>query len=707
MKQDRVTATVPPPPPGFVLDGPQPVNAAGSSSASNIPPPPPGFELDHQEQADQPQDSDAVGRSRSFAQGFADIATFGLADEAAAAAGALGGMLPGGHGKGYSQLLGEIRAQSEADAAEHPYMHMTGQVGGGVSQAAGLVKGGLSLAANAAQAGKGWMARILGGAADGGLGAAAYGAGSGDSGLDRARKAADNLPLGVALGVGGEAIATGVGKGARWLVEGPSDVAPGVNAARNVSEAEQFGIPLSRSQATRSEAQANIENQLRSQGDMAGFDATQRGAVGRSLDDMQSQIAGDNPRIPSASAAYDDLQGALRGKQDRLKAASQDAYDASVNNPNVLVSGDALRDIPNFIRGKLDADQILIDPQYHQGASRAMSFIDDYIGRMPKPGGDVKDVQAQLRWVENMRAGLRKNFPPIGQDAPALKAISSAIDDWTDDVFDRGLVNASDDVLQELKTARTKWSEYKSMSDPRMKQGGRLNPRYEAQQRVRSIVDKDMSPEEVGKLLWGSSVASPKSASLMTAMELKKHLGADSPHWSAIRQSFWLRATRANDEQMNPVQIAKNLDGLLKGDGKGVADVLFSEPERKMMTAYTNVMRAMSPPRAGFNNSNTANRLMPTLQKYATGIITALASGGGYAGGLGPLESLGLGTATGMAARGLGQASRMGRLRAATTMPVPANPSGMGGATLRGAGAGGGLPILTDRNRGKLTVFKP
>lgn len=692
---------IPSPPPGFVaMDDPTargPMQGPPQPTSNSTPAPPPGFEM----ATALPEESDAMKRSLSFSQGFADMATFGMADEAAAAVGTLGGMLPGGNGKSYSQLLDAIRGQSEADASEHPYAHMTGQVAGGIGSAAGLVKSGLSMAANAAQAGRGWMTRLLAGAADGGLSAAAYGAGSGEGARDRVWSAARNLPYGMALGATGEGIATGAGKLYGRVFRGSDDVARGVNPAANVSDAGQFGIPLSRAQATRSIPQSNIENQLRSQGAMSSFDQAQREAVGQSVGDVQSRIAGAQPVIPGQASAYDSIPSALRGRRDELKAASQGAYEASVNNPNVLVSGDAVKSIPSFIRGKLDADQILIDPMYHQGASRAMSFVDDYIGRMPAPGGDIRSVQAQLRWVENLRAGLRKNFPPIGQDAPALKAISSAIDDWTDEVFDRGLVNASDDVLRELKNARSKWSEYKGMTEPRAKIGGRLNPQYEAQARVRSIMDKDFSPEEVGQYLWGTSVASPKNASFMTAQELRRHLGAGSPQWSGIRQSFWLRATRAGDETLQPHQIVKNLDGLLQGNGKGVAHVLYSPQEREMMQRFTGVMRMLSAAREGTNYSNTANRLMPALNRYATGIVSALASGGGYMGGLGPLESMGLGAVTGAASRGLAAASRMARVNAATRMPVPVNPSGMGGAALRGIGQGGGVPLLQDW-RGRL-----
>jgi len=434
---------------------------------------------------------------------------------------------------------------------------------------------------------------------------------------------------------------------------------------------------------------------------MQGFDDAQRQAMAQSVGDVQGQIAGTGPRIGAASAAYDDVPAALRNRRDALKEAGQTRYERTVDDPNILVSGEAVREIPNTIRQALDANQIVVDPMYHQGAARAMRFVDDYIGRMPKPSGDISDVRAQLKWVENLRAGLRKNFPAIGQDAPAIRTINRALEDWTNDVFDRGLVNASDDVLKELKDARKNYAEYKAMAEPRSKIGNRLNPRYEAQARIRSIMDKDMSPEEIGRYLWGTSVATPKASSFMTARELKSTLGGDSDAWSGIRQSFWLRATRAGDQEMNPAQIAKNLHGFLK-DNEGLASVLYSADERRMMTAYANVMRYLSAPKAGINGSNTANRIMPTLRKYASGIMGALAAGGGLYSGLGPLESTGLGAVASTSLRGLSGLADMSRASAATRMPVPANSSGVGGAVLRG----GGMPMLVDQNKGKVTVLR-
>lgn len=684
-------SSLPPPPPGFQLlnersDVPQP---------SGVPAPPPGFVMEEQ----APRDSAGIRQTRTAAQGFADLLTFGLADEAAAAVGTVGGMLPGGHGKGYSELLEEIRNEGKAEAAEFPKTHFAGQLAGGVGGATGLARGGLSLAANAAQKGAGWLTRLLGGAADGALAAGAYGAGSGEGLQDRVWQAARNAPLGAALGTAGEGLSMGAGSLWRTLAGGADDVAQGVNPAANLEEAAKFGIPLTRGQATRSVAQAGIEDQLGSQGAMQAFKTRQGEAVKESVEDIQTRLAGANRPVPDQASAWDAVQGGLRNTRDTLKAAGRDAYRQTVDDPNILVSGAAVRELPDFIRNRLASDNIIIDPMYHQGASKALQFIDDYLGRMPTfgkpaqggqrrvsgPAGEIQSVDAQLRWLENMRATLGKNFPPIGQDAPALRAIRGAIDDWTDDAFERGLVSGSDDVLDKLKTARAKWSEYKGLTEPKAKVGGKINPQYEAQVRIRNMVEKDMAPAELGSYLFGSSVAAPKNMSYATAQELKRLLGADSSEWAAVRQAVWLRATRAGDDAMNPTRIAKNLDGLLNGDGKGLSHVVFSADEREAMKSFANVMRYLSLPKAGLNNSNTANRLMPQLQRWGSIVMGMLSGGAGAAGGLDPLSSLGVGAMTTGAMKAGGAARNALRTNTAISKPIPPMPTGNSGATLRGA----------------------
>ncbi|MGO4838667.1 hypothetical protein AB4144_41105, partial [Rhizobiaceae sp. 2RAB30] len=210
---------------------------------------------------------------------------------------------------------------------DHPVADYGGNVGGAITNAIAAVRGGASLAANAAQAGKGWFPRLMGGAADGGIAAGLYGLGSGEGLKDRLQKAAYNAPLGAAFGIVGESLATGAGSLWRSLVSGADDVARGLNPAANVDEAAQFGIDLSRGQATQSVKQAGIEDQLRNQGYMTAFDEAQKRAVGDAVEGVQTRLAGSGRPVPSASTAWETVQTGLRGTRDRLKAASQDAYE--------------------------------------------------------------------------------------------------------------------------------------------------------------------------------------------------------------------------------------------------------------------------------------------------------------------------------------------------------------------------------------------
>lgn len=687
-------SSIPPPPPGFVLDPPP-------GSESDIPPPPPGFVLDAPSEpktmSGAPvgyEDSEAIRGSRTLAHSFADLVTGGLADEAAAGIGALAGQLPWGHGKSYEELLTEIRQQGEEDARRHPYKALTGSVAGGLAGGTALVKGGLSMAGRAAEAGMPWWTRFIGGAGDGALQAGIYGFGSGEGTKDRFERAAYNMPMGALYGAGAETLGVLGNSIARPLFRGADDVADGVSAAANVKAAGEFDIPLSRAQATRSVSQANIEDQLRSQGAMSKFDAKQRAAVGKAASDIQSRIAGETPLIQSADEAYGGVQQALRGKRDFLKSASKDAYKISVDDPSVMVPAEAVVELPKFIRGRLTQENIIVDPMYHTGAAKALDFIDSYIGRMPKPGGDIQSVQAQLKWIENLRSALRKNFPAMGQDAPALRQIGRAVDEWNDAIFDHGLVSGSDEVLATLKDARSKWKDFKNLVEPKAKNGGEINPTYAAQARVRDIIGKEMSPDEIGRYLFGSSVAAPKKDSWMTALELKKHLGANSPEWNGVRQSFWLRATRAGDEMLNPDRIAKNIDAFVK-ENKGVASALFSPKELDEMGKFSTTLKMLNPPKEGRNASNSTNRLIPILRGYGQNVMAMLGMGVSAGAGMEPLSALGMGAITSGVTKGANALRQSSLVDAATNVPIPTRPTGRVTGAIRGVTS----PLVEKQNQ--------
>ncbi len=297
-----MTNNLPPLPPGFTLlqDDTPPM--------PRVPPPPPGFTLEAAP-APLPDRDNFLGKVDTVMRGAADVLSWGTADEIAASlnSGSLFGANDGLWGN-YDEELKQQRGIDADDAQNRFGPRLGGQIGGGVLGALALGRAGGSLAANAAQAGKGWLPRLMGGAADGGIAAGLYGLGSGEGLKDRLQKAAYYAPLGALFGVGGEGLAMSAGALWRSLVGGADDVARGLNPAANVDEAAQFGIDLSRGQATQSVKQAGIEDQLRNQGYMAGFDEAQKHAVGEAVDGIQTRLAGSGRPVPNGSTAWETVQ---------------------------------------------------------------------------------------------------------------------------------------------------------------------------------------------------------------------------------------------------------------------------------------------------------------------------------------------------------------------------------------------------------------
>lgn len=162
------------------------------------------------------------GMAGAAALGAADTGSFGFGDELGAGLGAtseyLASLITGQKPRSYDELLTTMRDQDARAKATNPGSYLAGQIAGGVGQGVGLAKGGLSLAANAAQRGAS-LARVSGASlADGaGLGAV-QGFGSGEGLEDRLKGAAIGGALGAGLGVAAPGVVAGASKVAKTAV---------------------------------------------------------------------------------------------------------------------------------------------------------------------------------------------------------------------------------------------------------------------------------------------------------------------------------------------------------------------------------------------------------------------------------------------------------------------------------------------------------
>lgn len=183
-----------------------------------------------------------IGKSiDSFGRGFADVASFGLADEVAGLGNAVVQSLNPfrDYSKGFPSVSAEIekeRAIQRDRDENNPVASTAGRIAGGVSQGVGLARGGLSMTANLpARAGLG--ARVGAGAAEGALYGGAYGFGSGEGVTDRVGDAVGGAVMGGAIGGSVPVIAAGVKAVARPVTQAiGARINPGGYATQKIAE---------------------------------------------------------------------------------------------------------------------------------------------------------------------------------------------------------------------------------------------------------------------------------------------------------------------------------------------------------------------------------------------------------------------------------------------------------------------------------------
>lgn len=120
-----------------------------------------------------------MGKVDTAMRGAADMLSLGFADEIAAGLGTGFGYLGD-----YDQELARQRGIDQADNENRFGYRLGGQLAGGVTGGAGLARNGLSLATNAANAGKSLRRVAFGSGVDGAILGAAQGFGSGEGSFD-------------------------------------------------------------------------------------------------------------------------------------------------------------------------------------------------------------------------------------------------------------------------------------------------------------------------------------------------------------------------------------------------------------------------------------------------------------------------------------------------------------------------------------------
>lgn len=330
----------------------------------------------------------------SAAMGAANAATFGWGDEIASL---LGSAISGAP---RDQVLQEMRADAGKAQSQNPGSYLSGQVGGGLAQAAAT--GGAGFASNAANAG-GTLGRVaLGSALDGSLYGGLMGSGNADGSFsDRAKGGATGALAGGAVGFAAPYVAAGLSEGTKRLIS-PFVSSPEREAA--VSTLIQEGIPVTAGQRTGSKGLMYAESEL-------------GGSKAAGMMDKQAEAF--------TNAAMKRAGGSGRATPDNL-AALNDTLGQAFNDISARNTMVADKQLANEIGQTYSRYSKLLETQQKPIIK---DIVGDLVKRVNANGGALSGVEYQAIRSDLSRAASSTNNQTLGA---AFRGIRDALDSAMD-----------------------------------------------------------------------------------------------------------------------------------------------------------------------------------------------------------------------------------------------------------------------------------
>jgi hypothetical protein len=491
----------------------------------------------------------------------------------------------GDFSKAYTDSLEYQRGQREGLAQKFPKTSIAGNIGGAMltgAKAASKFVTAPTLVGRVAQ-------RTALGA---GLGAA-QGAASGEGVEGRVQEAKRGGKIGAVLGGVGEAVLSPFGSLLGKMFGGgkakPGDLAP----ADRVAGAKDFGIPLSRGQAT-----GNVGQQAFEQAAANGTRGTPAQSVLRTFTDRQGQAIEEATKkfgsdlgghASTPGQAGDTIAQALKDRAEGLRSDATDAYGRAAGK-EAFVSADAVAGLGHSIKQRLEEGGINLDAYgNYPGSHAAINLLGRVSGFAGAPAGG-KVVAQSLQGLEQARKGLLQVKPGNAEDYRALKAIRSSFDDWMTNAVDQKLFSGDPTALDDLRNARNLWLQYKGQTT-----GG--PGATDASKLIAKISTEDRTGDEVANWLLGTSTVGQAGRAGRVAAQLKNTLGDGSPEWQALRQAAWSKVVNP-PKGNSPKNVADALEEFTGKTGAPLSHVLFSPDEYNRMRAFATVLRSTSPPPA-------------------------------------------------------------------------------------------------------------
>jgi hypothetical protein len=397
---------------------------------------------------------DGFGRNvDSFMRGAADTLSLGMADELAAAGGALTGI--GGEFGDYSRNLRRERIAQDQRDKQDQVASLAGRITGGVAGGVGLAKNGLSMTANAINRGSSLGRVAATSAGEGAILGGAHGAGSGEGVEGRLKGAGVGGAAGLLLGGAAPLAVAGVSKvggmaaapvTARLFPERYAERAIGEGVRRSGMTVDDIAQALTRSQAdeqgmfTVADAMGNSGQRMLST--VARTPNNERQAV---IEALQTRQAGQGDRLSNflseGFGAPDTAAQRAASLTAQRTASANTNYGAAREGAGAVNLNNAIDEIDSL----LGRDPILGDTALSAGplGPRLMALRD----QLQRDGEQLIDFDRVLNIKSDLFQQMQRN-PQVAND---MRGVYGALDEALENASS-GYRAANDTFRQQSRT---------------------------------------------------------------------------------------------------------------------------------------------------------------------------------------------------------------------------------------------------------------
>lgn len=151
--------------------------------------------------------------------------------------------------------------------------------------------------------------------------------------------------------------------------------------------------------------------------------------------------------------------------------------------------------------------------------------------------------------------------------------------------------------------------------------------KVEAEGAIKTLIDvagQRMSPENMASALFGhgNKVTNAQNRLVDAVANV---VGKDGPEWAAIKQGQWQRLTGVADGkmEMGPQKMSQRIHEFVNGEGRSMAEKLYTPGELAEMRKFAAIQRARVAPPGTTNPSNSGNRLAG-LARQSGAAVTAM-----------------------------------------------------------------------------------